>query len=52
MQMEKKLEELSSIISKYNDFQDEQPEIYHFLRQRGHGNLFLYKFNYKIKPIE
>lgn len=47
-----KLEDMRKVLSQHSDFQDEQPEIFHFLRQKGHGCMFLQKFHCEINPIE
>ncbi len=47
----KNLDELRRIMSSHSDFQDEKPEIYHFLHRKGHGCLFIPKFHCEINPI-
>ena len=39
-------------ITKHSDFCDEQPEIVHFLRRKGHACLFLPKFYCELNLIE
>ena len=46
------LDDMKKEIAKHSDFCDEQPEIEHFLRRKGHACLFLPKFYCELNPIK